>query len=116
MNHDDIYENTWEDKEKERLPYQRNGVLSTVFSYARYAEGMEELPGFGLKNSLFLPSLANKDFKSLRDENYEPIYTYNEEYMRWFARQSIKGSRCSSLNQCYISILSDEVFVMIQKN
>ena len=29
-----------------------------------------------------LPSLANKCFKSLRNENDEPIYTYNDEYMR----------------------------------
>ena len=30
--------------------------------------GMEELTGFGMKNSLTLPSLANKFFNSLRDE------------------------------------------------
>ena len=38
--------------------------------------GMEKLTGFGMKNSLTLPSLANKYFNSLRDENDEPIYTY----------------------------------------
>ena len=31
--------------------------------------GMEELTKFGKKNSLTLPSLANKFFNSLRDEN-----------------------------------------------
>ena len=32
---------------------------------------MEELKGFGMKNSLTLPSLANKYINSLRDENHE---------------------------------------------
>ena len=42
---------------------------------------MGELTGFGMKNSLTLPALANKNFNSLRDENDEPIYTYNHEFM-----------------------------------
>ena len=40
---------------------------------------MEKLSGLGLKKSLTLPSLANKKFISLRKENDEPIYTYNDE-------------------------------------
>ena len=52
--------------------------------------GMDELTGFGLKNSLTLPSLANKNFNSLRDENDEPIYKYTDPFMRNFVRQSIK--------------------------
>ena len=56
MDHDEIYENTWEDKKNEWLPYLKNGFLSTAFCYARYAKGMEELTGFGMKNSLTLPS------------------------------------------------------------
>ena len=34
MDHDEIYEDTWEDKENEWLPYLKNDVLSTAFSYA----------------------------------------------------------------------------------
>ena len=75
LEHDEIYENTWEEKENEWLPYVKNDVLSTAFCYARYTMGMEELTNFGMKNSLTLPSLANKLFNSLRDENDEPIYT-----------------------------------------
>ena len=71
---------------------------------------MEELTGFGMKKSSTLPSLENKYFDSLRDENYEPIYTYNDEYMRHFARKSIKGGRCTTLNQYFKSTVSDEVF------
>ena len=60
---------------------------------------MEEFTGFGMKKSLTLPSFANKYFNSLRDENDEPIYTYNDEFMSHFVRQSIKGGRCSASNQ-----------------
>ena len=60
---------------------------------------MDEVTGFGMKNSLTLQSLANKSFNCLRDENDEPIYTYNDEIMRHFVRQSIKEGRCSALHQ-----------------
>ena len=76
---------------------------------------MEKLTGFGMKNSLTLPSLADKYFNSLRDENDEPIYSYNEEYMRHFIGQSIRGGRCSALNQYYKSAISQEVFNIISK-
>ena len=76
---------------------------------------MEELTGFGMKNCLTLPSLANKYFNSLRDESDEPIYTYNDEFMRHFVRKSVKGGRCSALNQNYKSNISQEVFNIISK-
>ena len=73
LEHDEIFEDNWEEKENEWLPYPKNDLLSTGFSYARYSKGMEELTGFGMKNSSTLPALANKYFNSLRDENDEPI-------------------------------------------
>ena len=73
LEHDETYEETWEDKEIEWLSYPKNDVFLTAFSYTRYSKGMEELTGFGMKNCLTLPSLANKNFNSLRDENDEPI-------------------------------------------
>ena len=76
---------------------------------------MEELAGFGMKNSLTLPSLANKNFNSSTDENDETIYTYNDEYKRHFVRKSIKGGRCASYNQYYISSISDEVINIISQ-
>ena len=88
LEHDEIYEDTWEDKENECLPYLKNDVLSTAFSYGRYAKGMEKLTGFGMKNSLTLATLANKYFNSLGDENDEPIYTYNHENMRHFVSKA----------------------------
>ena len=71
---------------------------------------MEKITGFGMKNSLILPSLANNYFNSLRDENDEHISTYNDEFMRHFVRQSIKRGRCSALNRYYKSTISDQVF------
>ena len=76
---------------------------------------MEELTKFGIKNSLTLPSLANKYFNSLRDENNEPIYTYTDPFMRKFVRKAIKGGRCNAFNQYYESEISDEVFNIISK-
>ena len=116
LEHEQIFEDNWEEKENEWLQYLKNDVLSTAFSYARYSKGMEELTGFGMKNSLTLPSLANKFFISLREENDEPIYTYNDEFMRHFVRQSIKGGRCSALNQYYKSNISQEVINNISKD
>ena len=46
---EEIYEDTWEAKEHEWLPYVKNDVLSTVFCYAGYTMGMEEITGFGMK-------------------------------------------------------------------
>ena len=45
--------------------------------------GEEHFAGFCMKNSLTLPSLANKYLNSLRDDNDEPTYTFT----------SIKGGR-----------------------
>ena len=61
--------------------------------------GMEQLTGFGMKNSLTLPSLANKHFNSLRDENDEPIFTHTDLFMRILVRKAIKGGRCNAFNQ-----------------
>ena len=115
LEHDEIFEDNWEEKENEWLPYLKKDVLSTAFSYARYSKGMEALRGFGIKNCLTLPSLASKYFNSLREENDEPIYTYNDEFMRHFVRQSAKGGRCSALSQYYKSNISQEVFNIISK-
>ena len=84
MDHDDFYEETWVEKKNVWLPYLKNDVLSTVFSQVRYTMSMEEVTGFGMKNSLTLPSLANNYYKSLRNEDDEPIYTYNDDFMRCF--------------------------------
>ena len=54
---------------------------------------MQEITGFSMKDCLSLPGLGWKYFNSLRTEKDEPIYTYNDKYMRWFVRQSIKGGR-----------------------
>ena len=115
VEHDEIFEDIWEEKENEWLPYPKNDVLSTALIFARFSKGMEELTGFGMRSSLTLPSLANKYFNSSRDESDEPIYTYNDEFMRHFVRQSIKEGRCSALNQYYKSNISQEVCNIISK-
>ena len=64
---------------------------------------MEETTGFSMKDCLSLPGLGWKYFIKLRTEEDEPVYTYNDEYMRWFVRQSIKGGRVLAFNQYYKS-------------
>ena len=84
MEHDEIFEDTWEAREYEWLPYIENNVLSTAFWYVRYTMGMEKLTNFGMKNILFLPSLANKNFNSLGVENGWTIHIYTDRFMRIF--------------------------------
>ena len=87
-----------EQKENEWLLHLKNVVTSTAFCYVRYTMAMEELTGFGMKNSLTLLCLAIKDFNGFRDENNKPIYTYTDPFLRHFVRQRIKGGRCVALN------------------
>ena len=99
MDHDGVDYNKYKDKKDEWLPYVKSDVLCTAFSYARYCTAMEEITGFSMKDCLSAPGLGWKNFNSMRDENDEPIYTYNGKYMRWFVRQSIKGGQVFAVNQ-----------------
>ena len=103
MNHDEIDANNYREKKDFWLPYVNNDVLCTAFSYARYSKAMEDITGFSVKDCLSLPGLGWKYFNSLRTDEDEPIYTYNDKYMRWFVRQSIKGGRVCAFNQYYKS-------------
>ena len=76
---------------------------------------MGEKTKFSMKNSLTAPSLANKYFNISRDENDEPIYTYNDELMRHFVRKTFKGGSCGIFNQYYKSSISEEVFNIFSK-
>ena len=65
--------------------------MCTAFSYARYIKAMQEKSGFSMKDCLSLPGLGLKYFNILRTEQDEPIYTYNDKYMRWFVQQAAYG-------------------------
>ena len=97
------------------LPYVKNDVLCTAYSYARYIKAMEEITGFSMKDCLSLHGLGWKYFNSLRTEEDEPIYTYNDKYMRWFIRQSIKGGRVCAFNQYYKSTHCNDILKNINK-
>ena len=115
MDHNEVYGHNYEDKINEWLPYVKNDVLCTAFSYARYIKAMEEITGFSMKDCLSLPVLGWKYFNLLRTEEDEPIYTYDDKYMRWFVRQSIKGGRVCAFNQYYISPVYDDIKKVISK-
>ena len=115
MNHDEIDENNWRDKKDEWLPYVKNDVLCTAYSYARYIKAMEEITKFSMKDCLSLPGLGWKYFDSVRTEEDEPIYTYNDKYMRWFIHQSIKGGRVCAFNKYYKSKHSNDIKKILDK-
>ena len=75
MNNDEIDYNNYKDKINEWLPYVKNHVLRSAFSYARFIKAMEEITGFAMKDCLSLPGLGLKYLNSLRREEDEPIYT-----------------------------------------
>ena len=57
-NHDEIYEDTWNDKIDEWLDYVKNNVPCTASSYARCSKAMQEITGFGMKDDLSSPGLG----------------------------------------------------------
>ena len=115
MNHDEVYSDTWKDKKHDWLDYVKNDVLCTSFCYARYSKAMEDITGFSMKDCLSLNGLGWKHFNSLRTEEDEPIYTYDDKYMRWFVRQPIKGERVCAFNQSYKSKHCDDISKIINK-
>ena len=115
MNHDDVDGDNYKDKIDEWLPYVKNDVLCTAFSYARYIKAMQEITGFSRKDCSSLPGLGLKYFNSLRTEQDEPIYRYNDKYMRWFVRQAAYGGRVCAFNQYYKSKHCDDILKIISK-
>ena len=77
--------------------------------------GMEKLTILGMKNSSTLAPLINNFLNNLRDENNEPIYTYIDNFMTNFVRNSFKSGRSNACNQHNKSEISDEVFHFISK-
>ena len=68
-----------------------------------------------MKDCLSLPGLGWKYFNSLRTEEDESINTYNDKYVKWFVRQSIKGGRVCAFNQYYKSPVYDDIKKIISK-
>ena len=76
---------------------------------------MEERTGLGMKDYLSLAGLGWKKFNSLRLEENEPTYTYNDKCLRWFVRQSIKSRRICAFNQYYKSKFCDDILRIISE-
>ena len=101
MNYDDVDGNSYKNKKREWLDYKKQYVLCSASSSDRYTKAMEEITGFSLKDSLLAPGLGWKYFNSRRDENDEPICTYNDKNMRFFLGQSIKSGRVCAFIHYY---------------
>ena len=115
MIHNEIDLNNWRDKPSEWLDYVKNDVSCTAFSYARYNKAMEETIGLLTKHCLSLPALGWKHFDSLGTEEDESIYTYNDNYMRRFLRQSTKRGRVCAFYQYYESKVRDDKLKIISE-
>ena len=115
MDHNEIDYSNYKEKKDECLPYVKNDVLCTAFSYARHCKAMHETTRFSMKDSLSAPGVGEKYFNGMRDENDEPIYTYNDKYMRLFVRQSIKGGLVCAFNHYYRSKICDEVLKILSE-
>ena len=115
LNHDEIYANNWKDKKDQWVEYVKNDVLCTASSCARYTKAMEDITGFSMRDCLSLPGLGWKFFKSLRTQQDEPIYTYNDKHMRWFVRRSRKGRGVCAFNQYYKSKICGDILKVISE-
>ena len=71
---------------------------------------MQKITGISRKDCLSAPELCCKYFNSMRDENDEPFYTYNDKHMRHSVRQRIKGGRVCVFNQYYKSKICGDIF------
>ena len=79
----------------------------------RYTKGIEHLTRLSVENNWTLPSSAYKPLKSLGDENDEPIYCHNNEYLRYSLRKNKNGRICTVFNQNYKVINFEELFIII---
>ena len=82
--HEQVFADSWRDKKEDWVDYVKKDVLCTTFSIARYRKALEEITGFGRKVCLSLPGLGWKYSNSLRTDENEPTYTYNDIFIRWF--------------------------------
>ena len=115
MNHNEVAGDNYKDKINEWLPYVENDVLCTAFSYARYIKAMDEITGFSMKDCLSLPGLGLKYLNSLRTEEEESVYTYNDKYMKHFAQQAAYGGRVSAFNRYYKSKHCGDILKLINE-
>ena len=92
-----------------------NDVICTAFSYAWQSKATEEITGFSMKDCLSISKLGSKELNSLSTEKDEPIYTYNDMYMRHLVGDCIRSGRVGSFNQYYESKMCDKVFKIISE-
>ena len=60
MNHNEVYEDTCENKENEWMASLKNDVILNAFRCVRYIKCLEEITRFGMKISSTLPFIAKK--------------------------------------------------------
>ena len=115
MKQNEYDENNRMHKKDKWLPYVKNDVLCTAYCYAKYSKSMQEITGFSMKDCLSLPGLGLKYFNSLRTEEDESIYTYNDKYMRDFVRRAAFGGGVCAFNHYSKPKHCDDILKIISK-
>ena len=112
----EVFADNCREREIEWLDYVKNNVLCTVLSKSGFSKAMEGITGFGMKDCVSLPKLGWKNFKSLRKDEDEVIYTYDDNYMKRFLRQNIKGGRVCSYIQFFNWKLCDKILNCVSED
>ena len=95
-------------------PYLISDVLCLAFIYARHSMEMQKMSGFGIKDCLTEASLGWKCFGKY-NKNKE-FYTFSDNYVRSFIRNSIKRGRCGAFKRYFESNQFDGIMSTIKKH
>ena len=95
-------------------PYLISDVLCLAYIYARHSMEMQKMTGFGIKDCLTEASLGWKCFGTYNKDR--EFYTFNDKYVRYFIRKSIKGGRCVAFIRYFESNQCEEILNTIKKH
>ena len=77
--------------------FLRSDVLFLAFIYRRYSDKFSDISEFGLKDFLTTSSLGWELLMSLGQD--EPVYTYTDQYTRFFKREVCFGGKVAANKQ-----------------
>ena len=118
MNHEEIYEGTWEEKHIFGIFYLRRGCINLCIYMLNIVKTiMPEMTKFGMKDCLSLPYLRWNFFNDERDtgKGDEVFSTYIDKYSRYFVRKSLKSGKVGTFIQIFESSIAEDIFRIIKK-
>lgn len=113
VDHTEITEDNWEQKQSEWEPYLRKDIVSLGTVVIKYSRVMEQLIGLNMTSSISSPSLS---FKGWIKQSKEPIYSHTDKFTRAFIRRAVKGGRVSANIQKYESPIMKEIISQLKQH